>query len=133
MIGLLFEQAEAKGRRGSRSRGCPRGFRYSPMGSIGLRNLPCSTVNAQTENSIGARFCNSKSDFQHGGRILAAGKRHSHTVAVANHLETAHRFPHLAQQCLFQVHWINYTGWVALAARRGAGAEMPQVMDAREH
>src|SRR6266567_6798912 len=34
----------------------PRCLRYSPNGSIGRRNLPCSTVKAHTENSIGARF-----------------------------------------------------------------------------
>src|SRR5512135_1881954 len=33
----------------------PRDFRYSPIGSIGRRNLPCSTVKAQTVNFIGAR------------------------------------------------------------------------------
>src|SRR5437016_5336721 len=33
----------------------PRPLRYSPIGSMGRRNLPCSTVNAQTVNWIGAR------------------------------------------------------------------------------
>src|ERR1700691_4995633 len=39
----------------------PRDFRYSAIGSNGRRNLPCSTVNAQTVKSTGARFCNSSS------------------------------------------------------------------------
>src|ERR1700722_8069219 len=39
----------------------PRDLRYSAIGSKGRRNFPCSTVNAQTVKSIGARFCNSKS------------------------------------------------------------------------
>src|SRR5580692_241612 len=39
----------------------PRDFRYSAIGSNGRRNFPCSTVNAQTVKSTGARFCNSSS------------------------------------------------------------------------
>src|SRR6266566_7214124 len=39
----------------------PRCVKYSPSGSIGRRNLPCSTVKAQTENSTGARFASSNS------------------------------------------------------------------------
>src|SRR5438105_10033902 len=39
----------------------PRLFRYSPRGSMGRRNLPCSTVKAHTEKSIGARFESSRS------------------------------------------------------------------------
>ena len=39
----------------------PRALRYSAIGSKGRRNLPCSTVNAQTVKSTGARFCNSSS------------------------------------------------------------------------
>src|ERR1700682_3133578 len=39
----------------------PRCFRYSPRGSMGRRNFPCSTVNAQTVNSMGARFWSSRS------------------------------------------------------------------------
>src|SRR5205823_2804649 len=39
----------------------PRCFRYSPSGSMGRRNFPCSTVNAHTENSMGARFDSSTS------------------------------------------------------------------------
>ena len=39
----------------------PRACRYSPSGSMGRRNLPCSTVKAQTEKSIGARFWSSNS------------------------------------------------------------------------
>ena len=71
---------------------------------MGRRNLPCSTVKAQTEKSIGARFCEQQQGFEQGGRILAAGKRHGHTVAVANHPEAVDGFPYLAQQCLFQIH-----------------------------
>src|SRR5260370_32046611 len=39
----------------------PRCLRYSPRGSMGRRNFPCSTVNAQTVKSMGARFWSSKS------------------------------------------------------------------------
>src|SRR3984885_1018317 len=39
----------------------PRDLRYSAIGSKGRRNFPCSTVNAQTVKSTGARFCNSNS------------------------------------------------------------------------
>src|SRR3984957_1860209 len=38
----------------------PRCFRYSPNGSMGRMNLPCSTVKAQTEKSTGARFASSR-------------------------------------------------------------------------
>src|ERR1700693_769159 len=34
----------------------PRCFRYSPSGSMGRMNFPCSTVKAQTEKSTGARL-----------------------------------------------------------------------------
>ena len=71
---------------------------------MGRRNLPCSTVKAQTENSMGARFCEQQQRFEQRGGILAAGERDGHAVAVANHLETVDGFPHLAQQCFFEVH-----------------------------
>ena len=34
---------------------------------------------------------------EHGERILAAGKRDGHAIAIADHLESAHRFADLAQ------------------------------------
>ena len=61
VLRLLFEQVAATACRGSRSTSMPRCFRYSPSGSMGRRNLPCSTVKAQTEKSMGARFCSSSS------------------------------------------------------------------------
>ena len=67
------------------------------MGSMGRRNLPCSTVKAQTEKSMGARFCEQQQRFEHGRRILAAGERDGHAVAVANHLEAMDGFADLAQ------------------------------------
>src|SRR5271166_115466 len=39
----------------------PRAFKYSAIGANGRRNFPCSTVNAQTVKSTGARFCSSSS------------------------------------------------------------------------
>ena len=36
----------------------PRDFTYSPTGSMGARNFPCSMVNAQTVKLMGARSRN---------------------------------------------------------------------------
>ena len=69
---------------------------------------------------MGARFCKQQQRFQQGGGILAAGERHGHAVAVANHLETVDRFPHLAQQCFFQLHrYFDYSQcrWEAFATQ----------------
>ena len=53
---------------------------------------------------MGARFCEQQQRFQQRGRILAAGERHGHAVAVANHLEAVDGLAHLAQQCFFEIH-----------------------------
>ena len=71
---------------------------------MGRRNLPCSTVKAQTENSMGARFCEQQQGFEQGCGILAARKRHGHAVAVANHFEALNGLADFAEQSFFQIH-----------------------------
>ena len=99
---------------------------------MGRRNLPCSTVKAHTEKSMGARFCSSSRASSRVAESLPPGERHRHAVAVADHLEAVNGLPHLAQQCFFQVHWINYTGWEG-ASHAAGHADKLHVMDAREH
>ena len=77
---------------------------------MGRRNLPCSTVKAQTEKSIGARFGQQQQGLQQGERILAARERHGHAVAIANHFEAVDRLADLAQQCFFEVHSLIIRG-----------------------
>ena len=71
---------------------------------MGRRNLPCSTVKAHTEKSMGARFWSSSSASSRVAESLPPGERHRHAVAVANHLEAVDGFADLAQQCLFEIH-----------------------------
>ena len=59
MIGLFLEKPQRGPVRDDRSNPRRAAFKYSPSGSMGRRNLPCSTVNAQTENSTGARLASS--------------------------------------------------------------------------
>src|SRR5580698_2419137 len=47
-------------------------------------------------------------DFQEGERILAAGKRHGNTVAIANHLKSRDGLAHFAQQYFFEVQDLYY-------------------------
>ena len=75
---------------------------------MGRRNLPCSTVKAQTEKSMGARFCSSSSASSRVTESLPPEKRHGHAVAVANHLEAVDGFADFAQQCLFEIHSFDY-------------------------
>ena len=42
--------------------------------------------------------------FQQRERVFSTGKGHGNTIAVANHLETADRLPHFANERFSQVH-----------------------------
>ena len=72
---------------------------------MGRRNLPCSTVNAQTEKSDGRAFGQQQQRFQQRERILAARQRHGNAVAIANHFEPADRLADFAQKKLFEIHY----------------------------
>jgi len=81
---------------------------------MGRRNFPCSTVNAQTVNSMGARFWSSRRASQQRQGVLAAGQGHRYAIPIADHLEPSDRFAYLPQECFFEIH-VNRTaagtGW----------------------
>ena len=77
---------------------------------MGRRNLPCSTVNAQTEKSMGARSGKQQQRFEQGDRILAAGERHGHAIAVADHLEAMTASPTLRSRVFSSSTTSDYSG-----------------------
>ncbi len=67
VIGLLFEQPERRAVVMVGPIDAAAFFRYSPIPArSAIKHFPCSTVNAQTENSIGAR---SESSFKASRRV----------------------------------------------------------------
>ncbi len=66
----------------------------------------------------GSALLQQQQRFQHGQRILAAGQRHGHAIAVANHLESRDGLADLAQECFFEVHsvFVSVRTWRTLAA-----------------
>src|SRR5579883_1526577 len=49
-------------------------------------------------------------DFEQGNGVLAPGDAYGHAIAVPDHLKPGDRLANLAQECLFEVHSLQYTG-----------------------
>ena len=75
---------------------------------MGRRNLPCSTVNAQTVNSIGARFVQQQQGFEQVSESLPPESATATRSPSRIILESRDGFADFAQQCFFEFQKLKY-------------------------
>src|SRR5262249_7410554 len=108
MIGVLFQQTQRR-----------RIAEISPLDTALLEIFTqrldgpekLSLLNRERANrEIDRRpFLPKQKCFQKRRRVLAARKRDSHAVAIANHFEAMDSLPNLPQKCFFQLHCFDCT------------------------